>query len=88
MLHCTRTFVLLFRCRECSDKFGQRIPFTGVIVTLLYTWNTYTPKVYISTIVTVDQSLSILQKFKMILGASILFRVYLPASSQTLKHCA
>ena len=56
MLQCT--FVLLFRCRGCSDQFGQWIPFTGIIVTLLHTWNTYTPKVYISAIVTVNQSLS------------------------------
>jgi hypothetical protein len=41
-----------------------------------------------SAIVTIDQSLSILRRVNMILGASRLFLVYLPASSRTLRHCA
>jgi hypothetical protein len=39
-----------------------------------------------SAIVTIDQSLSILRTVKMILGASRLFLVYLPASSRTKRR--
>jgi hypothetical protein len=42
----------------------------------------------ISAFVTIDQSLWILKTVKMVFGASRLFLVYLPASSQTLCHCA
>jgi hypothetical protein len=41
-----------------------------------------------SAVITIDQSLSILRTVKMILGALRLFLVYLPASYQTLRHCA
>jgi hypothetical protein len=77
MLH--STFVLLFRYWRCSDQIGQWIPFTVVIFTSLHTC---TLKVT-SAIVTIHQSLSNLRTVKMILGASRLFLVYLPAISQT-----
>jgi hypothetical protein len=59
---------------------GQWIPFTGVIITSLPTC-TYKA---ISAFVTINQSLWILGRVKMIFGASRLFLVYLSASSQTL----
>jgi hypothetical protein len=76
----TTCFIVHFRYLECSDHVGQWIPFTGVIVTSLL----LVPINVISAFVTIDQSLWILKTVKMIFGASRLFLVYLPASSQTL----
>jgi hypothetical protein len=63
---------------------GQWIPFTGDIVTSYL----LVPIKAMSEIVTVYQSLWILRTVRMMFGASRLFLVYLPASSQTLWHCA
>jgi hypothetical protein len=67
----------IFRYWECCDQVGQWIPL------LLHRYLLVPIKV-ISEIVTVDQSLWILRTVKMIFGASRLFLVYLPASSQIL----
>jgi hypothetical protein len=71
---------------DIGDAVTRSVSGFPVHVSLLHRYILGPLKVTTSAIVIIDQSLSILRTVNMILGASRLFLVYLPANSRTLTH--